>query len=103
MLSHVLQKEVRETHLALSRHKGLPDAQASVLCQQVSVDQVHSGCGDLLQDALDHHGPQQPRIKVICTDTGKSYNLHLCLASDILHFIIKGAVQLWRWLVLCQR
>lgn len=62
-----LQQGGQGGHLALGRHGGLDDAQAAVLGQQVGVDQVDVGRCDLLQDALDHHRAQQPRVQVICT------------------------------------
>lgn len=53
-------------HLALGWHCGLDDAKAAVLRQKVGIDQVDVGGCDLLQDALDHHRSQQPRVQIIC-------------------------------------
>ena len=56
----------QRAHLALGGDGGLDDAHAAVLGEQVRVDQVDGRGRDLLQDALDHHRAQQPRVQVIC-------------------------------------
>lgn len=43
----------------------LTDAQAPVLGQQVSIDQVDACSGILLQDTLDDHGAQQTGVEVV--------------------------------------
>jgi len=58
-------------YLAGGGDGGLDDAEASGRGQQVSVDQVDVGGGDGLQDALYHHGPQQPACQVCSMRTSE--------------------------------
>lgn len=52
---------------ALCPNCDLTDAQPPVLCQQVSIHNVHISCCDLFQDTLDDHGTQQASVQVITT------------------------------------